>query len=103
MENSPELTPEQLEKYFEYNLRNAPEGARNRYYTLLVKEQLEKAKENNGKPQGSVSLELRENLLRIAKITRDNEEARNLLKMDKAWEGARSKDGRPPIGGAQDD
>jgi len=102
MDNRAELTPEALEEYFKSDLNKTPYGVRERYDTLLLDEQLKKAKERQGKPPGPIPLESRENFLRIAKVTMSIEDARRALKMERDWERA-SRGGRPPIGGAVDD
>ena len=102
MEKGREITPEEAEKYFNLDLIKSPEDVRNRYSSLLLREQLDLAKKNNGRPM-RVSLETRERFLHVAKNTQNDEEARRVIKMEKDWNAATSKDGRPPIGGATDD
>jgi hypothetical protein len=102
MESQSELTPQEQERDFELNLSIAPRDAQNRYYKLLLEEQLGKAKKHKGKPPEIAPLELRETILRIAKNTQDIETARKAFKMDRDWENA-SRGGRAPMGGAVDD
>lgn len=71
------------------------------YSKLLSEEQIRLAKENSGKPVKIVT-ERREGLLRQAHINVYIGHV-NPERMERDWEGATSKDGRPPIGGAQDD
>lgn len=102
MEGKTELTPQDLEKYFKLDLNKASDDVQDRYHTLLLEEQLGKAKKNGGKLPKPAPLELKETILRIVKNTQDIETARKAFKMDRDWEKA-SRGGRPPIGGAQDD
>ena len=102
MDNKAELTPKDQEEYFKLDLKNAPHDVQDRYYTLLLDEQVKRAKERKVKPSEPISLEIKENFLRIARVTNDDEEARKALKMENDWERA-SRGGRPPIGGAVDD
>jgi hypothetical protein len=99
---SRELTPEEAEKSFELDLRELPDDVRSRYNRLYLDLRLKQAKQNQGKPAGSVSLEERQELMLIARTTRSDEEARRAFHMQESWEGATSSEGRPPIGGAQD-
>lgn len=100
MENPNGLTPEERKKTFELELNNAPVDARVRYAQLVLDERLKEA------PSGTLSLELKERLLGIARANPDIETARKALKMaqkmERDWERA-SRGGRPPIGGAVDD
>lgn len=101
MENGHEAESQE-EKRFELDLKMSSADVRDRYSHILLDEQLRSAKENHGKPQ-EISIEAREDLFLIAKTTNDVEEARKHIKMQRDWQNATSKDGRPPIGGAQDD
>lgn len=101
MENGQEVESQEV-KRFELDLKSSAPDVRDRYSHILLDEQLRIAKENQSKPQG-VSVETRKDLFLIAKITKDVEEARKRVKMQRDWQNATSKDGRPPIGGAQDD
>lgn len=103
MEGKTELTPEEEERYFESDLDNLSKDIRERFERLALDEKLRMAKENSGKPKGTIPLEKRKEYLDLAKSDRDIEEARMLARADHGWNRATSKDGRPPIGGAQDD
>ncbi|QQG41761.1 MAG: hypothetical protein HYV90_00385 [Candidatus Woesebacteria bacterium] len=93
-----EKLPEQ--KAFELDLANASDLIRDEYRTLLLKAQLKGAKSNKG-ASVTISLEEREKLLdrarQIAQFGHADPE-----KMADDWERA-SANGRPPLGGAQDD
>lgn len=101
MENIYEKEMEET-KQFELDLKMSSADVQDRYSHILLDEQLRTAKENQGKPQG-IPVETRKDLFLIAKTTKDVEEARKRVKMQRDWQNATSKDGRPPIGGAQDD
>jgi hypothetical protein len=107
MEKGEGLTPDQREKYFKLDLMNAPEDVRDRYYKLLLGEQIRMAKLNNNRPAGPVSIDLREMMLEISGRTNNHEEAQKLFKMERDWNNASRTDRhgnvRPPIGGAPDD
>ncbi|KKR89810.1 hypothetical protein A2434_00080 [Candidatus Woesebacteria bacterium RIFOXYC1_FULL_41_14] len=94
---------EQVElRYFEERLAKSPQEVRERYSGILLDEQLRLAKENKGRPV-KVPLDVREHFLNMAISGRDVDSVRMSRNMAKYWEAATSKDGRPPIGGAQDD
>ena len=94
-----EKTPER--KAFNWRLAAASENAQLEYYNILTDEQARRAKDNNGKPV-VIGVEERESFLdkatRIALFGSADPQ-----RMERDWEAATSKDGRPPIGGAQDD
>jgi hypothetical protein len=103
MEGKTELTSEAKERYFESDLANLSKDIRERFERLALDEKLRMAKENSGKPKGPIPLEKRKEYLDLAKSDKDIEEVRMLMGADHDWNKATSKDGRPPIGGAQDD
>lgn len=95
----PEKTTER--KAFDLRLESASSTIRDEYYSLLSAEQVARAKANKGRPV-RLSVEEREAILGQAE--------RNIFygrvdakKMEKDWEMATSRDGRPPLGGALDD
>lgn len=98
-----ELTPREAERSFELDLSQLPDDERGRYDRLYLDLKLRQARQNHGKPGGPLPLETRQGLMLIAKTTRSDEEARKAFSMQESWERATSKNGRPPIGGAQDD
>ena len=94
-----EKTPER--KAFNWRLAAASEKAQLEYYKILTDEQTRRARENNGKPV-AIDVEERESFLdKAARIALYG--SADPQKMERDWEAATSKDGRPPIGGAQDD
>jgi len=97
------ITPVKAEKSFEMDLRELPLDVRNRYEFLYLDLRLKQAKKNYGKPAGHIPLEKRQDLVLIAKTTESDEEAKKALEMQESWDKATSRDGRPPIAGAQDD
>lgn len=103
MEGKPELTQEEQERYFESDIKTLPKEIRERYERLALDEKVRMAHENSGRPRGPIPLEKRQEYLKMAKSDRDIEEARMLARAGHEWDRAASKDGRPPIGGAQDD
>jgi hypothetical protein len=102
MENGREFTPEEAERYFKLEIDRLSPDISQKYSRLLLDEQLRAAKNAQGKPQ-HVPLETREELLELAKSGRSIEDDRLLISMEHDYKTATSKDGRPPIGGAQDD
>lgn len=98
-----ELTLEEAEKSFQLELSNLPDNALSRYDCLCLDLKLREARQNHGKPAGPLSLETRQELMLIAKTTLSDEDARKAFSMQESWDRATSKDGRLPIGGAQDD
>lgn len=87
-------------KSFDLRLGAARANIKTEYDQLLIDFQIEGAKGNNGRPI-TVTVEDRERLLAEAE--------RNVIyghvdpdKMASDWEAATTKEGRPPIGGAQD-
>lgn len=88
-------------KSLEQHLASVSPKIREEYTGLLLKHQLQGSK-NNHERTITVTVEDRERLLKDAET--------NVLyghvdseKMATDWDTATSKDGRPPIGGAQDD
>lgn len=102
MEGGKDLTPEQLEHYFDHDLNSSPKDVQEKYHHLLLDERLKCAEKNGGKPAGPIPLDVREMLLRAAKVPGDTHDSEKALKMERDWNTYTSKDGRPPIGGAQD-
>jgi hypothetical protein len=71
------------------------------YYRLLLDMQIESVKKSGGSPE-IITVEQRKKLLDQAQ-TNVSMGHIDPEKMERDWENATSKDGRPPIGGAQDD
>jgi hypothetical protein len=89
------------------NLDSASPFERSEYLRLLSKERDRLTEINNGK-QVEVGYQRSEELLNQARqnvATGNDHMSRNdrLRSVEKAWNKATTKDGRPPIGGAQDD
>lgn len=97
--------PELEEKAFKHDLRREPQNVQDDYYQLLSRERAELSKERGGRPPQFSVADKRE-LLRRAKSIRKGASLlglKNPFKTDSRWRKAHSKEGRPPIGGAQDD
>lgn len=105
MEDTSRLTPEEMEKNFKTRLVMSPIEVQDRYYAVYLDENLRRAEKHGGKPDPNdkLSLEEKEKFFKIAKTTKSKDEARLVIKMERDYDNAHSKDGRPPIGGAQDD
>jgi hypothetical protein len=91
------------EQYFKVKLSKIEEDqpeAFSKYHSLLLDEKIKLAKENGGKPV-KISLEEREKILNRAEAVINF--GADPVKMEHDWETFTSNDGRPPIGGAQDD
>lgn len=94
---------EELElRYFQERLDKAPPDVKARYSGILVSEQIRLAKDNKGRPV-KIPAEEREHLLNLAFGGHDADAIKMARKMERDWNAATSKDGRPPIGGAKDD
>lgn len=70
------------------------------YYKLLLDMQIESVNKSGGNPE-IITIEEREKLLRQAQTNVSTGHV-DPEKMERDWENATSKDGRPPIGGAQE-
>jgi hypothetical protein len=101
MEDIHESGPSDEEKMFKLKLNEAPLDVKDRYYRILLDERTNSAKMHQGKPQ-PVPLEKQEDLFRIARVASDVDDAVTRARADRDFKNATSKDGRPPIGGAQD-
>ena len=106
MENQLDKTDQKIQndrvawEDFKHRLSQSPQDVQNRFNNILLEEQIRFLRENRG--PAKISLENREHFLRLASSDRTPEEIREALKMERSWNAATSKDGRPPIGGAQD-
>lgn len=117
-------TEESLENFSKEVRLRSPE-VRVKYGKELLKEQVDAAKKNNNRPVSFSISERRKILNQVMSDAQGDESARNMTTgvesigqsgvnisrdygtnsdiMEKRWEKATSKNGRPPIGGAQDD
>jgi len=89
-------------KEFALKLGRSPQDVVYRYSGILLGEQLKLAQKNKGRPV-DIPVEERERFLRLAASGYDRDSVEKMEKMEKDWNSATSKDGRPPIGGAQHD
>jgi hypothetical protein len=71
-----------------------------KYHNFLLQEKLELAKKNEGRPV-KIPIETKQQILGRARSTVIN--GADPVKVLKDFNAYTSKDGRPPIGGAQDD
>lgn len=94
------IARELREKYFNEDLKKSDQKKSLEYHQLLFAEQKRLLKENNGIV--TVPIERREELFRQAgtNITIGRVDRKH---MEERWSSNISLDGRPPIGGAQDD
>ncbi|KKU09868.1 MAG: hypothetical protein UX13_C0027G0003 [Candidatus Woesebacteria bacterium GW2011_GWB1_45_5] len=86
-------------KSFDLRLTRASEAVRKQYQSILTAEQAQRARENNGKTV-TIDITEKEQFLDRATAIVIYGKA-DPQKMAQDWESA-SRDGRPPIGGAQD-
>lgn len=95
-----ECTEKDVVRDFELKLQAANSKVRDEYHRLLLDEHVKLAKENNNHPV-AVSIEEREKIFGQAdtNVFVGHVDSK---KMSNAWDKA-SRDGRGPIGGAQDD
>lgn len=97
-------TEELARKSLELDLQNLEKNERNvfdEYQKILLHKQIDLMKKNDNKPV-HITIAERRYLIEQAKSNIDNEHPGS-VKMKRDWETATSKNGRPPIGGAQDD
>lgn len=85
---------------FRYRLAQSPQNVQDRFNSILLGEQTRFLREKH--QPALISLESREHFLRLASSDHTLSEIEKIIKMEKDWNAATSKDGRPPIGGAQD-
>jgi len=86
-------------KSFDLRLAAVSEGTRQEYQNILTNEQIRRAKENKGKP---VAISTAERELFLNRATKTVLYGKvDPQRMARDWEAA-SRNGRPPIGGAQD-
>lgn len=99
-EIDPKRAKELREKFFNEDLKKSDQKISLEYHQLLFAEQKRLLKENNGIV--TVPIERREYLFRQAgtNITIGHVDQK---RMEERWSNNTSPDGRPPIGGAQDD
>jgi len=91
-----------VKKEFALKLSRSPQDVVYRYSGILLREQLKLAKQNKGRSV-DIPVEERERFLRLAASGYDKDFVEKMEKMERDWNSATSKDGRPPIGGAQND
>jgi hypothetical protein len=89
-------------RYFQERLDKTSPDVKARYSGILLSEQIRLAKENKGRPV-KIPAEEREHLLTLVIRGYDVDTIKMARKMERDWNAATSKDGRPPIGGAKDD
>jgi len=101
MESDSQRAEEAAQKRLGFELGRASVVVRSGYLELLSKEQANLREKNRGKPVNigaTRSLELLGQARKNVTVGRAD-----LEKMERDWERATSRKGRPPIGGAQDD
>lgn len=105
MGNEPGKTEEEMRdermawEDFKYRLSQSPQNVQDRFNSILLGEQTRFLREKHGPVR--VSLEDREHFLRLASSDHTLPEIKRIIDMKRHWNAATSKDGRPPIGGAQ--